>query len=127
MEKVETYSSVQSFEELSGFSVKNGEGEDLGKIEDLAIDVASGRIAYAVLSFGGLLGIGNKYFAVPWEALTLHGNEVILLDVDKEKLKNAPGFDKDDWPDMADRQWGASIYTYYGRTPYWDSTPVGRY
>ena len=105
---------------LMGNHVRNAAGESLGKIEEIMIDVNAGRIAYAVLSFGGFLGIGDKLFAVPWESLALDptGKEFIL-DVDKSVLENAPGFDKDNWPDMADTTWGSEIHGHYGKTPYW--------
>jgi hypothetical protein len=84
------------------------------------IDVPSGRVAYAVLSSGGFLGIGDKLFAIPWQALTLDtDNECFVLDVDKERLENAPGFDKDHWPSMADQRWASDLHTYYGTRPYW--------
>lgn len=105
---------------LMGNRVHNAAGEDLGKIEEIMIDVNGGRIAYAVLSFGGFLGIGDKLFAVPWDALVLElTGQRFILDVDKQVLENAPGFDKDNWPDMADASWHSEIHTHYGRTPYW--------
>jgi uncharacterized protein YrrD len=106
---------------LTGDAVRNSAGEDLGKIEDIMLDVRNGQIAYAVLSFGGFLGVGNKLFAVPWSALTLDtDNECFVLDVSKERLKDAPGFDKDRWPTMADPRWQGEIDTYYGRPAYWE-------
>jgi sporulation protein YlmC with PRC-barrel domain len=106
---------------LAGDRVRNRAGEDLGKIEEIMLDLESGRVAYAVLSFGGFLGIGDKLFAVPWEALQLNADEhEFLLDVDKQTLENAPGFDKDNWPDMADTSWGAQVHAHYGREPYWN-------
>jgi hypothetical protein len=79
------------------------------------IDTRTGRVNYAVLSFGGFLGMGEKLFAVPWNALTLDTkNHRFILNVDKERLKSAPGFDKDHWPDMADPSWINQIHTYYG-------------
>ena len=106
---------------LIGSRVINPAGDDLGKIEDIAIDMASERIAYAVLSFGGFLGFGSKYFALPWEALRLSSaEEAFILHVDRAVLEKAPGFDKDQWPEMADRQWGAGIYSHYGYRPYWE-------
>jgi len=106
---------------LKGDPVRNSAGEDLGKIEEFMIDLETGRVAYAVLSFGGFLGMGDKLFAVPWSALTLNTEEhEFLLNVDKEVLKKAPGFDKDNWPDMADRAWGAGVFKYYGQRPYWE-------
>ena len=112
---------VLSANTLEGDGVRNAAGEDLGKVEEIMLDVPRGRIAYAVLSFGGFLGIANKLFAVPWSALRLDTAEhQFILDVSRETLENAPGFDKNNWPDMAEPIWGAQIYSYYGRTPYWE-------
>jgi sporulation protein YlmC with PRC-barrel domain len=106
---------------LEGDKVVNAAGEDLGEIKDIMIDVPNGRVAYAVLSFGGFLGMGDKLFAVPWHALALDTeNKCFVLDVDKERLKNAPGFDKNHWPTMADQHWASEIHRYYGSRPYWE-------
>jgi len=106
---------------LTGDRVRNSAGEDLGKIEEIMIDVQTGRVAYAVLSFGGFLGIGDKLFAVPWQALTLNeADHEFILNVDKATLENAPGFDKDNWPDMADPNWASQVYSHYGYKPYWE-------
>lgn len=112
---------VLSASSLEGDEVVNDAGEGLGKIEDLMIDIGDGHVAYAVLSFGGFMGMGNKLFAVPWSALSLDArNERMILNVDKQKLEDAPGFDKDDWPDMADPQFHTDIHSYYGTGPYGD-------
>ena len=111
---------VLSASTLAGDPVSNAEGERLGKIEEFMIDLDSGRVAYAVLSFGGFLGVGDKLFAVPWSALHLDTeSHEFVLNVDKRVLKNAPGFDKDNWPDFADRSWGAGVFGHYGIKPYW--------
>ncbi|MBI5441164.1 MAG: PRC-barrel domain-containing protein [Deltaproteobacteria bacterium] len=105
---------------LVGDRVVNARGERLGKIEELMVDMGSGRIAYAVLSFGGILGLGDKLFAVPWSALRLDPDaRQFIFDVEKEKLERAPGFDKDHWPSMADARWAAEVHSYYKSTPYW--------
>jgi sporulation protein YlmC with PRC-barrel domain len=122
-EESRAYRRVLSASTLAGDKVRNAAGEDLGKIEELMVDVPSGRVAYAVLSFGGFLGVGNKLFAVPWDALALdQENHEFILNVAKNTLENAPGFDKDNWPDMANASWGAKIYSFYGKTPYWETT-----
>lgn len=111
---------VMAADTLTGDVVVNRQKEDLGKIEHLMIDVEKGRVAYAVLSFGGFLGMGDKLFAIPWNALAVDtGEKQFVLDVDKKLLEHAPGFDKDHWPNMADRKWGAEVSTYYGAKPYW--------
>jgi sporulation protein YlmC with PRC-barrel domain len=103
---------------LRGNGVYNQKGEDLGDIKEIMLDMRSGRVAYAVLSFGGFLGMGEKLFAVPWDALTLDtASKHFLLNVDKDRLKTAPGFDKDQWPNMADATWAKGIHDYYGTTP----------
>jgi sporulation protein YlmC with PRC-barrel domain len=106
---------VLSASTLIGEDVRNLQGEDVGHIKELMIDIRSGRVAYAVLSFGGFLGLGDKLFAVPWSALRLNQQDkVFILDVDKRRLEEAPGFDKDRWPDMADPAWSDTIDRYYG-------------
>jgi sporulation protein YlmC with PRC-barrel domain len=112
---------VLSASTLTGEKVVNMNNEDLGKIEDLMIDTESGRIAYAVLSFGGFLGLGDKLFAIPWSALRLDRDDKrLVLNVSKDLLEQAPGFDKNNWPNMSDPAWGAQIYGYYGYKPFWD-------
>lgn len=107
---------------LIGDDVYNHQDEDLGDIKEIMLDVNSGRIAYAVLAFGGVFGIGEKLFAVPWSALKLDTeNKRFLLDQAKERLESAPGFNKDNWPDMADPTWQNTINSYYGTKPYTDS------
>ena len=106
---------------LEGDKVVNAAGEDLGEIKDIMIDVPSGRVAYAVLSFGGFLGLGDKLFAIPWQALQLDTqNKCFILNVDQERLRSAPGFDKDHWPSMADQSWAIDIHEYYESRPYWE-------
>ena len=105
-----------------GADVENAQGENLGDIKDVVFNV-HGQIEYAVLGFGGFLGMGEKYFAVPWAALkTVTGQKPgdrdhYVLNIDKERLKNAPGFDKNNWPNMVDRSWAEQIYAFYGITP----------
>ena len=89
-----------------GNDVYNQIEEDLGDIKEIMVDMESGKIVYAVLSYGGILGMGEKLFAVPWGALTLDTtNKRFILNVEKDKLENAPGFDKDNWPKVADPSW----------------------
>ena len=116
------YPRVLSASSIMGHKVINTAGEQLGSIKELMIDLDGGLIAYAVLSFGGILGMGDKLFAIPWEALTIdEENRALILDVDKSVLENAPGFDKDNWPDNAKYEagWLLGVYEYYGYSPYW--------
>ena len=112
---------VVSASRIIGEAVVTRQNENLGKIQELVIDAREGRLAYAVLSFGGFMGMGNKLFALPWGAFEFANTEnKLILNVDKEKLKAAPGFDPaTKWPDFADRTWGDSIHDFYGCDPYW--------
>ncbi len=116
---------VPAKKNLIGCDVVNAQNEDLGTIEDVVLDAGAGRIAYAVLSFGGFLGMGEKYFAIPWNALHFNSEENrAVLNIDKKLLENAPGFDKDNWPNMADSTWARGIYKHYGYAPYWEEVSV---
>ncbi len=109
---------------LKGAPVKNLEGEDLGKIEDLIFDPANGQVAYAVLSFGGILSVGDRQYAIPWDMLYLDTrNEVLLPYIDKQMLENAPRLENapdnnDRWPDANERVGLLDIYSDYKYRPY---------
>jgi sporulation protein YlmC with PRC-barrel domain len=103
--------------------VRNSAGQDLGKIEDLAIDPATGQIRYAILSFGGLLGTGDKLYPIPWSMLRIApSRDYMLLDIDRERLSRAPLYDRGAWPDMNDVTWRRGIDDYYGYR--YDERPV---
>jgi len=113
---------VMAADTLEGDRVVNREGDDLGSIQDIMIDVQRGSVAYAVMSCGGILGIGDKLFAVPWNALTLDADrKCFVLDATKESFERAPGFDKDHWPSMADQQWAGEVHDFYSVHPYWSN------
>jgi hypothetical protein len=100
---------------LTGDHVHNLQNEHLGEIKEFLLEMRTGKVAYAVMSSGGVLSLGEKLFAVPWEALTLDtANKRFTMNVSKERIENAPGFDTDDWPDMADQQWVSQLHSYYG-------------
>ncbi|MDP3008487.1 MAG: PRC-barrel domain-containing protein [Methylococcales bacterium] len=89
---------------IIGTTVKNANGDDLGDIKELVLNPESGQVVYAVVSYGGVLGLGDKLFAVPWKAMLWTADkEHYVLNVDKAMLKNAPGFDKAHWPDSASK------------------------
>ncbi len=104
---------------LISAAVMNEENESLGKIEEIVLNPHEGTVIYGVLSFGGFLGVGDKWFAIPWESLNLrYDNETkdkfhFVLNVDKEKLKKAPGFDKNHFPNFANPDWANEIQVYY--------------
>jgi sporulation protein YlmC with PRC-barrel domain len=112
----------QKVSDLKGKKVTNAEGENLGQIEEVVTDANTGRVLYGVLSFGGFLGVGDKLFAIPWRSLRLTGDaKNFTLDIGKDRLKNATGFDKDRWPDLANEQFATTTYQYYDQKPYWQS------
>lgn len=100
---------------LTGTNVRNAAGDDLGKVEDLMIDTTTGEVSYAVVSFGGFLGIGDKLFAVPLQAMQVDtDHENLILNESRERLENAPGFDKHDWPlASSDPEWHKDVMSYY--------------
>ena len=101
---------------IEGMSVRNHEDEHLGKVKDLVIELETGTIVYAALDFGGFIGIGDKLFAVPWDAFKLEANdkgEHLVRATTKEKLKSAPGFDKSHWPVAGDPAW-SHVDKFYG-------------
>lgn len=111
---------ILSSSSLTGDTVVDAAGEKLGTIDDLMIELGGGTIAYAVLSVGGLFGMGDKLFAIPWSALRVDTNEKqLVLNINKEKLEKAEGFDKDNWPDFADQTWGSKVHSHFGTKPSW--------
>ena len=100
--------------EITGTKVKNLAGENLGEINEVVIDKSQGKISYLVLDFGGLFGFGNKFFAMPWNLFTYdQEDDNYVIKLDKERLKNSPGFDKDHWPNFSEIEFVASINKYY--------------
>ena len=107
-------SGVLKAKDVIGRKVVDTQGKKLGNIKELVLDPDEGRIQYAVLDFGGILGVGDKYFAVPWVLLTTSADKkAFVIDISKKDLKQAPGFDKKRWPDMNDQGWVFTIYKYY--------------
>lgn len=105
---------------LTGNDVLNLEGDKLGNVHDIMLDVPKGRVAYVVLSRGGVLGMGDKLFAIPWGALTLDTTrKCFILNVDAHRLEESDGFDKEKWPSMADFTWASQIHEHYGQPTYW--------
>lgn len=106
---------------IIGTNVFNPQGDSLGDIKEVVIDPHSGRVAYVVVSFGGFLSMGEKLFAIPFSAFRYNvSNNEYVLDVPKERLEKAPGFDSAHWPTMSEEKWNRDVYKYYGRSPYWE-------
>ena len=101
-------------EKIIGSKVINMKGETLGKIENLVVDIDTGRIVYAILESGGFLSIGDKLFPVPWSSLAALPSEgIFFLNQSKEQMEKAPAFDKNNLPNMADMDWGEGIFKHY--------------
>ena len=109
--------------QLIGKNVENSQGENLGEIKDLVIDVNNERVFYAILEFGGFLGLGEKLFAYPVRSFnqTSADTDKLVLNVDKDKLKAAPGFARDSWPDWL--AYGKQVDKYHGETVKLKSVP----
>jgi sporulation protein YlmC with PRC-barrel domain len=107
--------------EITGMTVINTTGKELGSINDLVVDMDTGKVRYAALSYGGFLGLGDKLFAVPWNAFTCKYNDSedehqLVVTIDETTLSKAPGFDQDNWPNLADPKFGTDIDKYYGES-----------
>jgi sporulation protein YlmC with PRC-barrel domain len=99
---------------LSSDDVCNPEGQDLGSVKDLMINLDAGRVEYAVVQFGGFLGMGSKYFAIPFDCFSLDtGKKCLVLNTPKDTLKQAKGFDPENWPDFADPTWRERTRTIF--------------
>ncbi len=106
---------------LIGDYIQNSQGEKLGMVEDLMLDLESGKVAYVVVSYGTLSNLKDKLFAVPWKAFRLDTQKHrFVLDVHETVLKNAEGFDQANWPNTVDRDWEHQLHQQYGVTPYWE-------
>ncbi len=104
-----------------GIPVKTPDHKNAGEIEEVVIDIETGRVAYAVLSFGGIFGFRDKFFAVPWEDFSFVHDEkqhYFVVDTSREKLENLPGFDKQDWPDVANSDWDREVDSHYQSTEF---------
>ena len=119
LEKDETAKLI-SADKVEGTTVYNTRNEKLGSIENVMIDKVSGRVAYAVMSFGGFLGIGDRHHPLPWQVLKYDtGQGGYLVDLDKKMLENAPSFATDETVNWEDQEWGKRVHDYYSVPPYW--------
>jgi sporulation protein YlmC with PRC-barrel domain len=110
--------------DLIGAQIVDRYGEFLGKVEELAIQPQDGRITFVILSRGGFLGLGEKFTPIPFSALSMKtdpsGSEIaFVLDIEKNQLDSAPSVDGHSWGNLSNRQWVETVYTYYGKRPFW--------
>lgn len=116
----EETSALISANKVEGTTVVNPAGEKLGSIEEIMIDKRSGKVAYAVMSFGGFLGIGDRHHPLPWSVLKYDTNfNGYVVDLDKRVLEQAPTYGSDERIDLADETYGKKIHEYYNVPPYW--------
>lgn len=117
----EETSSLISADKVEGTPVYNRGGEKLGTVDSIMIDKRGGNVAYAVMSFGGFLGIGEKYHPLPWSVLDYDVSQGgYVVDLDRDVLEGAPTIDSSEDFDWADETWGRRVHDYYGAAPYWD-------
>jgi sporulation protein YlmC with PRC-barrel domain len=120
MERNRMQPAVLSASTLEGDAVVNLDGERLGTLKEIMIDIDRGEIGYVVLSRGGVVGIGEKLYAIPWGALTVDtDSEKLILDLEPDALDESDGFDPDNWPQFSDQEWGKTLHHHYGIEPYW--------
>ncbi|KCZ52792.1 PRC-barrel domain-containing protein [Hyphomonas pacifica] len=105
---------------VEGTEVYNADGDRLGHIDSIMLDKRKGNVAYAVMSFGGFLGIGEEYHPLPWNALTYNDNlDAYVIRLSKEQLNAAPRLKRNEYERLQDHIYGKSVYAYYGAAPYW--------
>jgi sporulation protein YlmC with PRC-barrel domain len=129
-----TFGSIFRASQVSGIVVKDEQNRQLGTIQELVFDLDQAKIRYAAISYGGLLGVGDKLFAVPVSRLKLAGIDTsphFVSSINIESIKNAEGFDEDNWPNTADPRWSSQIDEYYktgepAKTPAKPSDEVDR-
>ena len=108
---------------LEQYDLVNEKGQDLGQVQNFVIDMLAGRIAFVIVAFGGMLGISDKWFAVPWEIMTWSPDKrKFMVDMPQNVFEKAPGMNKDKWMEEINSDWLAKCYLHYGLAPYWDSS-----
>jgi len=125
------YKSVFKVDDLIGMNIKTSSDTDLGKVDNVAVDLSHGHVVYVILSPAMSLKLGNEYFALPPNSLMASNDrKALTTDLTKEKLQGAPHFTKDNWASLSDRTWASQVYQYYGKRPYFDTgsrlQPTGR-
>lgn len=113
--------SLIAADKVEGTYVYDASGESIGTVHDLMIDKVSGKVAYVVLSSGGILGIGDKRIPLPWGALTYDTDKGgYVTSISRDTLTTAPAYADQDTIDWSDRAWGERVHGHYGTTPYWN-------
>lgn len=119
-DSVKETSRLISADKVEGTSVYNPSGDKLGAIDNVMIDKQTGKVAYAMMSFGGFLGLGEKYHPLPWSMLKFDTSKGgYLVNLDKRTLEGAPMYGQNDTINWEDEAWGKKVHDYYGVPPYW--------
>lgn len=112
--------SLIASDRVVGTEVRRRDGSKVGRIERLMLDKASGRVAYAVMSFGGFLGVGEDYYTLPWAVLTFDPKlDAYVVDITEEQLRNAPPRSPEGGDPADEREWEEHVHRYYNAAPYW--------
>jgi hypothetical protein len=107
---------------LERYDLVNEKGQDLGQVQNFVVDMVTGRIAFVIVAFGGMLGISDRWFAMPWEIMTWSPDKnKFVMDMPTKVLETAPGMHKEKWVEDINADWLAKCYLHYGLAPYWDS------
>jgi hypothetical protein len=118
------HTHIISADRVTGTNVYNTAGEKLGHVEKVLLDKYSGKVAYALMSFGGFLGIGEKYHPLPWNALKYDtSKEGYVVNLDKKMLEAAPTVDTYEGSHWRDEAWNRKVHDYYKQSPYWELGP----
>lgn len=114
--------TIFSLSALKGSRVGNFAGEDLAKVDDFVVDLATGQLRYVIVSTGGFLGIHDKLRAIPWELFSVRASDhEFLIDIEKQMLLDAPTFERAHWPDMSSQTWSDAVHAHFSQKPYWNS------
>ena len=120
MEKSDETHELICSDKVEGTKVYNQTGDKLGSIDSVMIDKRRGNVAYAVMSFGGFLGLGEQYHPLPWDQLTYNEDEDgYIVNLTKDQLEGAPTIGRDETNRLSNADYGREIFTYYGSSPYW--------
>jgi sporulation protein YlmC with PRC-barrel domain len=107
---------------LERYDLVNERGQDLGQVQNFVVDMLTGRIAFVIVAFGGMLGISDRWFAMPWDIMTWSPDKKkFVMDMPTKILETAPGMHKEKWVEDINSDWLAKCYLHYGLAPYWDS------
>ncbi len=112
-------------EQLIGHEIKNAQGDELGEIKEVIFDLTRGSAAYVLVGFGGFLGFGEELVPVPFSALSMSSDNIVL-NISPERLRNAPRYNAETTHGMANRRWHESVYNYFGEQPYWNTAKQAR-